>query len=283
MRIVVTGAGGGLARAFLARVPPHHEVHAFDRAALDVGDFHAVMQTVAPLAPELVLNLAAFTKVDACEADPERAFRDNAVGPHNLALAAREAGATLLHVSTDYVFDGEKGAPYDEGDRPNPRSVYARSKWLGEELVRHTLPEHFVVRTGFVFGGGADFLTGAVRRLMAGEEVGGIADRVGTPTDVTELASRLLPLVLTRRFGTYHLAGPEPTTWFDVLERLRRIGDLPGTVVSQKADDLDLPAPRPRGSALVSVLLPHLGVEPMPAVDRSLEGLLSRLREQPQG
>ncbi|HSL63736.1 MAG TPA: NAD(P)-dependent oxidoreductase, partial [Gaiellaceae bacterium] len=175
MRIVVTGAGGGLARAFLARVPPHHEVHAFDRAALDVGDFHAVMQTVAPLAPELVLNLAAFTKVDACEADPERAFRDNAVGPHNLALAVREAGATLLHVSTDYVFDGDKGAPYDEGDRPNPRSVYARSKWLGEELVRHTLPEHFVVRTGYVFGGGADFLTGAVKRLIAGEEVGGLA------------------------------------------------------------------------------------------------------------
>lgn len=283
MRIVVTGAGGGLARAFLARVPPHHEVHAFDRAALDVGDFHAVMQTVAPLAPELVLNLAAFAKVDACEADPERAFRDNAVGPHNLALAAREAGATLLHVSTDYVFDGNKGAPYDESDRPNPRSVYARSKWLGEELVRHTLPEHFVVRTGYLFGGGADFLTGAVKRLIAGEEVGGLADRVGTPTDVTELASRLLPLVLTRRFATYHLTGPEPTTWFHVLERLRRIGDLPGTVVSQKADDLDLPAPRPRGSALVSVLLPHLPVEPMPALDRSLEGLLSRLREQPQG
>lgn len=283
MRIVVTGAGGGLARAFLARVAPHHEVHAFDRAALDVGDFHAVMQGVVPLAPELVLNLAAFTKVDACEADPERAFRDNAVGPHNLALAAREAGATLLHVSTDYVFDGEKGAPYDESDRPNPRSVYARSKWLGEELVRHTLPEHFVVRTGYVFGGGADFLTGAVKRLIAGEEVGGLADRVGTPTDVTELASRLLPLVLTRRFGTYHLTGPEPTTWFDVLERLRRIGDLPGTVVPQEADELDLPAPRPRGSALVSVLLPHLPVEPMPALDRSLEGLLSRLREQPQG
>jgi dTDP-4-dehydrorhamnose reductase len=161
--------------------------------------------------------------------------------------------------------------------------VYARSKWLGEELVRHTLPEHFVVRTGYVFGGGADFLTGAVKRLIAGEEVGGLADRVGTPTDVTELASRLLPLVLTRRFGTYHLTGPEPTTWFDVLERLRRIGDLPGTVVPQEADELDLPAPRPRGSALVSVLLPHLPVEPMPALDRSLEGLLSRLREQPQG
>ena len=189
MRLLVTGAGGGVARAFLAQVPPHHDVRAFEHGHFDVGDFDAVMQTVVPLAPELIVNLAALAKVDACEADPERAFRDNAVGPHNLALAAREIGATLLHVSTDYVFDGSKGAPYDEADTPNPLSVYGRSKLLGEEMVRRTVPEHLVVRTSFVFGGGADFLTGAVKRLIAGEEVRAVADRIGSPTDVTELAA----------------------------------------------------------------------------------------------
>jgi dTDP-4-dehydrorhamnose reductase len=277
MRIVVTGAGGGLARAFLAQVPSHHDVHEFDHAALDVGDFDAVMRAVVPLEPELVLNLAAFTKVDACEAEPERAFRDNAVGPHNLALAARETDSVFLHVSTDYVFDGEKRAPYDETDAPNPLSVYARSKLLGEQLVMHAGAAHLIVRTGYVFGGGSDFLTGALSRLIAGEEVGGLADRVGSPTDVTELAARLIPLALVRRFGTYHLAGPEPTTWFEVLERAKRIGDLPGAVIPQKADELNLSAPRPRDSALVSVLVPHLRLEPMPVLDRSLVGLLSRL------
>ncbi|MFB3737619.1 MAG: NAD(P)-dependent oxidoreductase, partial [Candidatus Velamenicoccus archaeovorus] len=194
MRIAVTGAGGGLGRAFLAQVPSHHEVHAFGHGELDVGDHHAVMRTIVPLEPELICNFAGFTRVDACESDPDRAYRDNALGPQSLALAARACGATLLHVSTDYVFDGEKGEPYDELDVPNPLSVYARSKRAGEELVRATLPEHFVVRTAFVFGAGTDFLSGALRRLADGRAAGGLADRVGSPTYVKHLAERILPL-----------------------------------------------------------------------------------------
>ena len=125
MRLVITGAGGTLARAFLEQVPPHHEIHAFDHAGLDIGDHDAVRRTVEPLRPDAVMNLAAFTQVDANELDPLRAARDNAMGPQHLALAARACGAILLHVSTDFVFDGTKATPYDELDRPAPLSVYA--------------------------------------------------------------------------------------------------------------------------------------------------------------
>ena len=168
MRLVVTGAGGGLGRAFLAQMPAHHEVHAFDRAALDIGDHDAVRQTIDPLRPDAIVNLAAFTKVDANEAEPARAFRDNAMGPQHLALSARTTGAVLLHISTDYVFDGAKGAPYDETDEPAPLSVYGRAKLEGERFVRSIAPASFIVRVGYVFGGGNDYLTGAARRLAAG-------------------------------------------------------------------------------------------------------------------
>jgi dTDP-4-dehydrorhamnose reductase len=276
VRFVVTGAGGGLARAFLAQIPAHHEVHAFDHAALDVGDHDAVRQTVEPLRPDVVVNLAAFTQVDANELDPARAARDNTMGPQNLALAARSCGAVLLHTSTDFVFDGSKGQPYDELDLPSPLSVYGRAKLAGEEYVRR-LPQHFVVRVGYVYGGGADHLTSAARALAVGQPAGGLSDRVGSPTYVHDLAERLLPIVLSGRFGTYHLAGPQTCSWFDMVTRVKAMGGFTGEVRRQTATELRLVAPRPVYSPLTSVYLPHLGVEPMPSLEDSLKRFLAGL------
>jgi len=277
MRIVLTGAGGGLGRAFWGACPGHHDLEAFTHQELDVGDHHAVMRTVVPLRPDLMVNAAAFTEVDACETEPQRAYRDNALGPQNLALAARACDAILVHVSTDFVFDGEKGSPYDELDAPNPISVYGRSKLGGETMVRAATPEHVVVRTGYVFGGGKDYVTSQLRTMAAGEPGAGLVDRRGTPTYVRHLAERILPLVLSGRFGTYHLGGPETLSYFELLTRARTLGDLPGPVHEQRVDDLGLPALRPADSALTSLFAAEAGVPAMPPLDEALADLLSAL------
>jgi dTDP-4-dehydrorhamnose reductase len=270
VRLVVTGAAGGLGRAFIAQLPAHHEVHAISHADLDVGDRDAAMRTIPLLRPDAVLNFAALTSVDGCETDPARATRDNALGAQHVALAARACGAAVLHVSTDYVFDGMKGAPYDEMDATHPLSVYGRTKLAGEAFVRRLVSEHFIVRTSYVYGAGDDYASGALERLRTGGSVGGIRDRIGSPTFVGHLASRLLPLLLTGRFGTYHLAGSEPACWFDVLERARTIGGLPGTVEPQEMASLGLAAPRPANSAITSAYLEHIGIEPLPGLDAAV-------------
>lgn len=273
MRLVVTGAGGALARAVL-EVAGGHDVVAYTHADLDVGDPDAVATTIP--ACDAIVNLAAYTDVDGCEDDPGRAQRDNADAVGHLAAAARARGAALLHISTDYVFDGGKPTPYDEDDAPAPRSVYGRSKLAGEERAR-AVDAHLVVRTGSFFGIGRDFATRSAIALAAGEEVRAIDDRVVSPTYVPDLAPRLLALLATRRWGTYHLGGPEATSWCDLLERAARIGGLPGRVVPQPAAELALRAPRPANAALVSIRLAATGVPAFPPLDDALARLLTEV------
>jgi dTDP-4-dehydrorhamnose reductase len=274
VRLLVTGAGGGLGRAFMDQLPGHHDVAAFTHADLDVGDHHAVMQAVIGARPDAVLNLAALTDVDGCETWPDEAYRANAMGPWNLALAARDVGAMLLQVSTDYVFDGRKATPYDEIDPPAPLGVYGRSKLGGEERVRAVLPEHYVVRTSYVFGAGDDYISKAVDRLAHLKDAAAIVDCVGSPTYVRHLATRLVPLVLTGRFGTYHLAGPNAASRHELLFRIKALAGLPGEVHEQRVDDLGLEAARPRNSSLVSLFLADTGVPPMPPLDVALKELI---------
>ena len=275
MRIALTGAGGGLGRAFLASVPVEHDVHGFARAELDVRDHDEVVRTLVPLEPDVILHLAAMTSVDGCQAEPGRASETNVLGSFNVAAAARRSGARFVALSTDYVFDGEKSAPYDERDRPNPLSVYGWTKLAGERAAEAVAPDLLVVRTAWVFGSGTDFLSRAVRGLRAGDEVGGIVDQVGSPTHVNHLAERLLPLVESDVRGIVHLAGPEATTWHDVLVRAKVAGGLGGEVLEQKADEVGRPAPRPANSALTSVVLSGTRVPPMPPLDEAIERVLS--------
>ena len=278
MRIAVTGAGGGLGRAFVDTVGAEHDVHPFARADLDVRSIDDVLGALVPLEPTLIVHCAAMTKVDDCEREPQRAAETNVLGCFNVAMAAERTGALLLAVSTDYVFDGEQEEPYDEQAEPNPLSVYAKTKYAGELAARAATAEVLVVRTAWVFGAGDDFFSRAVARLAAGEEVGGIVDQIGSPTYVGHLAERLLPLATSDLRGIVHLGGPDAVSWYDALARAKRLGDLPGDLVEQKADELDRPAPRPRNSAITSTVLPGTAVPPFPPLDDGIREVIARVR-----
>ena len=274
MRVAITGAGGGLGSALQERAGAGHELLPFLHADLDVADPAAVRAAIGDARPDVVIHAAAMTAVDACELDPLRAYRANALGTRNVALASRETGAVLVAVSTDYVFDGEKREPYHEFDATHPISVYGSSKLAGEREARQA-PDHLIVRTSWVFGSGKDFLTDALRRLSAGETLPAIADVVGSPTFVGHLAERILPLVEAGHRGVVHVSGGRPTSWHDLLADAVRRFALPGQVTPQKAEELARPAPRPRFSALTSLALPSEGPLAMPplveGVRRALE------------
>jgi dTDP-4-dehydrorhamnose reductase len=274
MKVAVTGAGGGLGRAFLAAAGEEHDVAPFTRQELDVSSRDQVMGALAASKPEIVMHFAAMTAVDACELDPESAAATNTLGTRNVADAAKESGALLVAISTDYVFDGEKDVPYDEHDTPNPISVYGRTKYEGELAAREVAPQLLVVRTAWVYGAGNDFASKAVKRLAGGQEVGAIADQVGSPTHVVHLGERLMPLARSGLRGLVHLGGPEGVSWHDFLVRAKRLGGLPGEVLAQKAEELDRPAKRPANSALTSVILRD-EVSAMPPLDEGIGKVLA--------
>lgn len=265
MRILLTGAGGQLGRQIQAR-NQGHDITALGHRELDIAVLADVRAAVRAHRPDLVLNAAAFNDVDRAEIDPDAAYRGNALGPRNLSLAAAEAGAAILHVSTDYVFDGRKTTPYHEYDQPAPLSQYGRSKLAGEIAVREVNPRHYVVRTAWVYAArGNNFPKTLYSLAIKQKEVKVVSDVKGSPTSAPHLASAILTLVDTGAFGTYHLAGGgEGASWFDLAVHFFKAVGLDTAVIPVPSTEFPRPAARPRYSVLRTMQQPHIVLPPWP-------------------
>ena len=263
MRILLTGARGQLGRQILAR-DETHQITAFTHEELDIANLADVREAVRAHRPDLVLNAAAFNDVDRAEADPDAAFLGNSVGPRNLALAAAEVGAAILHVSTDYVFDGQKRAPYHEYDRPAPLSNYARSKLAGEVAVKELNVRHYIVRTAWVYEPkGNNFPKTLYFLALKHKEVKVVSDVKGSPTSAAHLARAILALVETGAYGTYHLAGAgEGASWFDLATCFFRELALDTVVLPVPSSEFPRPAPRPPYSVLRTIQTPRILLPP---------------------
>lgn len=257
MRALITGAAGQLGRALLAAAPPGTVVKACTRAELDVAQPAAVRAVFAEFAPELVINAAAFTRVDDAERAAEAAARANAIGPELLAAACHSAGAWLTHVSTDFVFDGRQGQPYGAGAQPNPLSVYGRTKLVGETAVVRELGERCaVVRASWLYSATGGFAARMLTLMRSRPELRVVSDQVGSPTHAAGLAGVLWALSARRAGGLWHWCDSGVASWYDfavaIAEEGLRAGLLRSAppIVPIGTTDYPTPAARPAYSVL---------------------------------
>jgi dTDP-4-dehydrorhamnose reductase len=280
MRVLVTGAAGQLGRDLVLAFEDH-DVVACDRSRLDVTDRDAVHQVVGSVRADALVHAAAWTAVDACEGDPDRAFQVNALGTRHIAEAARLAGTRVCYVSTDYVFDGRSPAPYTEWDRPNPLSAYGRSKLGGEHELD---PGSTIVRTSWVCGRHGSNMVKTVLRLdRERDELAFVSDQRGCPTFTADLASMIRHLVVARLTGVFHVTNQGPTTWYDFArDVLRAAGRDPEKIRPVTTAELDppRPAPRPANSVLDNAALRLQGVPLLGDHHEPLERLVKELASE---
>jgi dTDP-4-dehydrorhamnose reductase len=267
LKVLITGAAGMAGRALRELCEASGDiVFAYDHAKLDIANAEDVWQAVDQAKPDAVINCAAWTDVDGCESDVERAFAVNARGPENLAVASRAANAAFVTISTDYVFDGTKEGFYTEDDAPNPQSVYGRAKLEGERLSRLANDDSIVVRSGYIFGrGGTNFLSTVVRRIQNAETLKVISDTYGTPTYGRDLAVRLRELAQSRCGGIYHVVNSGPGVSFAEFTRktIALLGKPDVAVEEVSASMLKRPANRPQNSRMSSLRMEQLGFPPL--------------------
>lgn len=253
MRILATGADG-----MLGSYLPRHVIST-DLDSLDVRDRQTVSAAVEEHRPDFVFHLAAQTNVDFCEQQPEEAFRTNALGTQNVALACAAQGATLVYVSTGSVFGGAKPEPYHEFDLPSPANLYAYTKHAGERFVLQLAPHSYIVRAGWMIGGGPHtekkFIAKMLERAESAGKIVAVTDKWGSVTYGRDIMDGMLRLVETGQFGTYHLVNEGICTRYDIALEVNRYFGEPYELEGVTSAMFPLPAPRPRSEALQNMML----------------------------
>jgi dTDP-4-dehydrorhamnose reductase len=254
VKLLVTGAAGMLGRdVMLAAGNAGHDVVGYGRAELDITDPAGLEKKLDLERPDVVINCAAWTDVDGAEESEQAAFAVNGTGAGNVAAAAAAVGASVVYVSSDYVFDGAKAAPYVESDQPAPLSAYGRTKLAGEEATVAANKRHFVVRSSWLFGiGGPNFVETMLRLAGSGNEVLVVRDQIGSPTYTWHLAYGVVRLIEGLEFGIHHMAAAEQCSWYEFAREIFEQAKIECKVLSITTEEFGRPAPRPPFSALTS-------------------------------
>jgi dTDP-4-dehydrorhamnose reductase len=268
MKIAVIGADGQLGtdvvKAFTAN---GDEVVSLTHADIELSDAGSVSEHLGAVRPNVIVNTAAMHHVDKCEQDPARAFAVNGLGAKNLALASKELGATLMHISTDYVFDGEKAAPYVETDAPRPLNAYGNSKLSGEYFVRGTAPQHFVLRTSAIYGkspcrakGGLNFIELMLKLARERGEVKVVDDEIVSPTSTRDIARQTVALSRSNAYGLYHATAESSCSWYAFAKEIFELNGTKVNLMKAGPNEFPIKVPRPKYSVLENAGLKKQGL-----------------------
>lgn len=251
-KIIVTGCNGQLGRAVnkLYANDGHYELVNTDVGELDITNIDEVMSFVREVKPYAIINCAAHTGVDACETEADKAYRINAIGPRNLSIAATETNAKLIHISTDYVFDGKGTRPYTEFDAVGPQGMYGRTKLAGENFVRQFADRYFIIRTAWLYGDGKNFVKTMLRLSETNDKVRVVKDQVGSPTSAEELAKAIAFLLPTENYGLFHGTCEGDCSWAEFTEEIFRLAGKKTVVEPITTEEFGAAAPRPAYSIL---------------------------------
>jgi dTDP-4-dehydrorhamnose reductase len=277
MKVLITGAKGQLASDLISLLKESgSEVIPYGKDTFDVSVLNRAIKIGKEIKPDVIINCAAYTDVDGCETNIDLAYKVNSLGAKNVAISARKIESKLIHISTDYVFDGKKGfikdrvpLAYTEWDLPNPKAVYGHSKWTGEIFVREQCPNHFVIRTGWLYGAAGQNFVKAVLSKSEGLKKDGkplciVDDQFGTPTWTKDLAEQILKIMATESFGTYHATSQGFCTWYEFAKEIRKKAGVKVEIQPCTSENYPTPARRPRNSVLDNWMLRLQDLDFMP-------------------
>ncbi|MBZ4687976.1 MAG: rfbD [Clostridiales bacterium] len=272
MKILVTGSDGMLGSDLVDVLSQENEVIAATLNDFDITDIDKTLSWLKNSKPDIVIHSAAYTDVDGCESNIDTAYKVNGLGARNIALACNELDAAMVYISTDYVFDGEKGTAYTEFDDTNPLSIYGKSKLAGENYVKSLLNRYYIVRTSWLYGkNGKNFVTTMINLSKKMDELKVVNDQIGSPTYTPDLAKAVSQLIRKPTYGIYNITNSDYCSWFDYAREIFKIANINIKVYPTTTEEFNRPAPRPKYSVLDNYCWKLEGYKPLRSYREALK------------
>ena len=283
MKILITGANGLLGHE-LASVLKDHSLILLSHSQLDISNSDSVNKEIDSHSPDIIINSAAYTQVDLCESNYDLAFASNATGPKNLAIKCKQLNIPLIHISTDYVFEGnqEKNSPLEETDKLGPKTVYGKTKLEGEKLVMENCDKYFILRTAWLYGEGKNFVKTMIGLSKKNKELKVVNDQVGCPTYAKDLAKGIKEIIdkKSEKYGIYHVTNKGEVSWYEFAKKIFEIKKIEIKVNPCTSEEFPRPAPRPHYSVLNNQKWINAGFTPLRNYEEALKEYLETLKDE---